>query len=166
LEGYNQDTFRSEENEEVVELFGFIDDVYVYPFEQELTRRDERDADAGSEAGSRRPRGKSGRDWSEAPSEITITTTSEQDDDDEEEEDLDPTPKKSAPAPASRSRKSTSTSKTGRRGSARRTVVEEVVKEEPEEEEEEGTEVGDSDHVEGLLEEDEDEDSEEDEMLL
>jgi hypothetical protein len=29
LEGYNQDTFRSEENEEVEELFGFIDDVYV-----------------------------------------------------------------------------------------------------------------------------------------
>jgi len=29
LEGYDQDTFRSSENEEVVELFGFIDDVYV-----------------------------------------------------------------------------------------------------------------------------------------
>jgi condensin complex subunit 3 len=29
LEGYNQDTFRAQENEEVVELFGFIDDVYV-----------------------------------------------------------------------------------------------------------------------------------------
>jgi hypothetical protein len=27
LEGYNQDTFRGEELEEVVELFGFIDDV-------------------------------------------------------------------------------------------------------------------------------------------
>ena len=30
LEGYNQDKFRSEENEEVVDLFGYIDDVYVF----------------------------------------------------------------------------------------------------------------------------------------
>ena len=126
--------------------------------QRKLIGRDERDADAGSEAGSRRPRGKSTRDWSEAPSEITITTTSEVDDEEEEEEeeeDRDPTPKKSV-----HTRKTTS----GRRSSARRVVQKKVVKEEPEEEEEEGTEVGDSDHVEGLL--DEGSDSEEDEMLL
>lgn len=30
LESFDEDTFRSEDKEEVSELFGFIDDVYVY----------------------------------------------------------------------------------------------------------------------------------------
>jgi condensin complex subunit 3 len=162
IESYNQETFRAEEREEVSDLFGFIDDMYVPSISprQRLIESDERDPDTASEAGSRRPRGSKGRgvsrDWSEAPSEITVTTASEPDEEDEdqeeEEEDQDPTPRKPAPAPApKRSAKPT-----------RRSSVRPIVKREPVEEEEEETD-GDGDDVEGLLDEDS---SEEDEMLL
>jgi hypothetical protein len=154
LEGYDQDTFRAEENEEVVELFGFIDDVYAssYILMKEADDSDERDPDSASETGSRRHKSRP-REYSETPSEMTVT----EEDDEEEEEDPDPTPKKSAPVSRSK----------------RRSSVRQVIKEEPgeveeeEEEEETETEGGDTEDVEGLLEEEEEEEEEsEDEMLL
>lgn len=156
LEGYDQDTFRGDENEEVVGLFGFIDDVYVHCLVKVADDSDERDPDSVSETGSRRHKSRP-RDYSETPSEMTVT---EEDDEEDQEEDPDPTPKKSAPV-----------SRNKRRSSVRQVVKAEPEEEEEEEDDETETEGGDTEDVEGLLEDQEDSEEEseeesEDEMLL
>lgn len=108
LEGFDEDTFRGEEREEVAALFAFIDDVWVLLpsrmiHSAHLCPRKEMDVDAQSEAGSSRRKGRSSRravsmsrEPSEAPSEADDATTAAVTSDEEEEAEA-VVPRKKAP---------------------------------------------------------------------